>query len=141
MRFLDANIFIYAYYKPRKELTEKERWMKEQAKETISKVSSGEEEVLTTVVHLSKVVNILKYAMPAEKLANFIISLFMLDHVKIRGVTREEYFVATELAEELKIDPNDALAVEVMEADDIREIYSFDSDFDRVNGISRLPRR
>lgn len=141
MRFLDANIFIYAYYKPRKELTEKERWMKEQAKETISKVSSGEEEVLTTVVHLSEVVNILKYAMPAEKLANFIISLFMLDHVKIRGVTREEYFVATELAEELKIDPNDALAVEVMEADDIREIYSFDSDFDRVNGISRLPRR
>jgi len=30
--FLDANIFIYAYYRPKKQLTEKEENMKEQAK-------------------------------------------------------------------------------------------------------------
>lgn len=28
MKFLDANIFIYAYYKPKKQLTQKERQMK-----------------------------------------------------------------------------------------------------------------
>ena len=33
MKFLDANIFIYAYYKPKKQLSEKEEAMKEEAKE------------------------------------------------------------------------------------------------------------
>ena len=33
MSFLDANVFIYAYYKPKRELTEKEKQMKEHAKE------------------------------------------------------------------------------------------------------------
>lgn len=30
LRFLDANIFIYAFYKPRKEPSEKAKWMKEE---------------------------------------------------------------------------------------------------------------
>jgi len=33
MRFLDANVFIYAYYKPKRELTEKQKPMKERSKE------------------------------------------------------------------------------------------------------------
>ena len=32
MRFLDANIFIYAYYRPKKQLTEKEEAMKDLSK-------------------------------------------------------------------------------------------------------------
>lgn len=35
MRFLDANVFIYAYYKPKRELTEKQKQMKERSKEII----------------------------------------------------------------------------------------------------------
>lgn len=140
MRFLDANIFIYAFYKPKRELTQKELWMKEQAKKIISNISLGKEEVLTSIIHLSEAVNILKHGMKAEELARFTISLFMLNNMKICGVTREEYFAAAELAEELKIDPNDALAVDLMRANNIKEIYSFDADFDKVSGISRLPR-
>lgn len=140
MRFLDANIFIYAFYKPKRGLTQKELWMKEQAKRIVSDISLGKEEVLTTIVHLSEVVNILKHGMEVEELTRFIISLFMLNNIIICSVTKEEYFAAAELAEELKIDPNDALAVDVMRANNVREIYSFDLDFDRVSGISRLPK-
>jgi len=32
MRFLDANIFIYAYYKPKRGLSSKEKTMKEKLK-------------------------------------------------------------------------------------------------------------
>jgi hypothetical protein len=140
MKFLDANIFIYAYYKPKKQLTQKERQMKEQAKQIISNVSQGKEEVTMTVVHLSEIVNILKHGMPIDQLTKIIRGTFMLDNVKIHGVTREAYFAAAELGEDLRLEANDALAVDVMRQNGIKEIYSFDEDFDQIEGISKLPR-
>lgn len=140
MRFLDANIFIYAYYKPKKQLTKREKQMKEQAKQIISNISQGKEEVTITVVHLSEIVNILKHGMPLDQLTKIIRGIFMLDNIKVHSVTREAYFAAAELGEDLRLEANDALAVDVMRLDDIREIYSFDEDFDRIEGISRLPK-
>ena len=139
MRFLDANVFIYAYYKPKKQLTEKERQMKEQAKKIISNVSQGKENVITTVVHISEVANILKYGLPPDQVAVTIRGLFMLNNVKIMGVTAEAYFAAVELGEDLKLEANDALAVDVMKINNVKEIYSFDEHFDQVGEISRLP--
>ena len=139
MRFLDANVFIYAYYKPKKQLTQKEKQMKEHAKKIIRGVSQGKEEVIMTVVHVSEIVNILKHSMPLNKLTIIVRGLFMLDNVKIMGVTREAYFAATELGDDLKLEANDALAVDVMKLNDIKEIYSFDEDFDQIEGITRLP--
>jgi len=140
MRFLDANIFVYAYYKPRRELTERERLMKNEAKRIIKGISEGEVEVLTTVVHMSEAVNILKHGMPLEHLIKVILGLFMLDNVKILGVSRDTYFAAAELGGDLKLDPNDALAVEVMRLGGIDEIYSFDEDFEKVEEITKLPK-
>src|SRR5208283_4080399 len=114
MRFLDANIFIYAYYKPKKQLSERENQMKEQAQKIITNVSKGKEDVMITVVHISEVVNILKHGMPQDQLINIIRGLFMLDNVKIADVTKDAYFAATELGEDLKLEPNDALAVDTM---------------------------
>jgi len=140
MKFLDANVFIYAYYKPKKQLSPRERQMKEYAKKIISYVSQGKEEVLTTVVHLSEIVNILKHGIPLEQLNNLVLGLLMLDNVKTYGVSKEAYFAATELGDDLKLEANDALAVDVMRLNDIKEIYSFDEDFDKVEGIMRLPK-
>jgi len=139
MRFLDANVFIYAYYKPKKQLTQKEKQMKEHAKKIISGVSQGKEEVVMTVVHMSEIVNILKHGMPLDQLTTIVRGLFMLDNVKIMSVTREAYFAATELGDDLKLEANDALAVDVMRLSNIKEIYSFDEDFDQIEGITRLP--
>lgn len=139
MRFLDANVFIYAYYKPRRQLTQKEKQMKEHAKKIISGVSQGKEEVTMTVVHLSEIVNILKHGMPLDQLTLIVRGLFMLDNVKIMGVTKEAYFAAAELGDDLKLEANDALAVDVMRLKGIREVYSFDEDFDRIEGVARLP--
>jgi len=140
MKFLDANVFVYAYYKPKRQLTLKEKQMKEYAKKIVSEVSQGKEEVTITVVHLSEVVNILKHGMPLEQLNNLVLGLFMLDNVKIYGVSREAYFAAAELGDDLKLEANDALAVDVMRLNNIREMYSFDEDFDRIEGITRLPK-
>jgi len=140
MKFLDANIFVYAYYKPKRQLNQKEKQMKDYAKRIVSEISQGKEKVMTTVVHLSEVVNILKHGMTLEQLTNVILGLFMFDNVKIHGVSEKAYFAATELGDDLKIDPNDALAVDFMRLNNLKEIYSFDEDFDKIEGISRLPK-
>ena len=138
MRFLDANVFIYAYYKPKRELTDKEKEMKEHAKDTITRINEGED-VITTVVHLSEVTNILKRALSMEDLYSLLIGLFSMDNVRIVDVTTEDYLGAIELTSELKMDPNDCLAVDVMRCEDINEIYTFDRGFDGVAGIIRVP--
>ena len=139
MRFLDANVFIYAYYKPKRQLTQNEKLMKENAKKIISNVTRGKEEVMTTVVHVSEMVNILKHGMPLDQLTDTIRGLFMLDNVKIMGVTSEAYFAATELGDDLKLEANDALAVDFMRQNDVQEIYSFDEHFNEIEGVRRLP--
>ena len=140
MKFLDANPIIYAYYKPRRELTGYERKLKESAKQIIARINRGEEKVVTTVVHVSEMVNMLKHGMTFEELYELILGLFSLENVKVLRVSREDYLAAVELSLELKLDPNDALAIQVMYAMNINEIYSFDTDFDKVGGIVRLPR-
>jgi len=140
MRFLDANVFIYAYYKPKRQLSQKEKQMKEHAKKIISDMSEGKEELLTTVVHLAEVVNILKHGIPLESLNNLVLGLFMLDNLRICGVSREAYFAATELGDDLRLESNDALAVDVMRQNSVKEMYSFDEDFNGIEGISRLPK-
>ena len=139
MRFLDANVFIYAYYKPKKQLTKKEKEMKENAKNIIRNISQGKEEVTTTVVHVSEIGNILKHGMSMDQLTTTIRGLFMLDNVKIRVVTRETYFAAVELGEDLKLEANDALAIDIMKMSSMKEIYSFDEHFDQIDGITKLP--
>lgn len=139
MRFLDANIFVYAYYQPRRELGEKERRMKERAKEILRRINEGDERVITTVVHLSEISNILKHGMALIDLTEVILGLFMMKNVVVEGVSGDLYFSAAELGGDLELDPNDALAVEVMRRNEVREIYSFNADFDKIQGITRLP--
>ncbi len=140
MKFLDANVFIYAYYKPKKQLSVKEKQMKEQAKRIITDVSQGREQTITTVVHVSEMVNILKHGMPLEKLTDVIRGLLMLDNITVQGVSKEAYFAANELGDDLKLEANDALAIDVMKSNNVTEIFTFDEDFDRVEGIIRIPK-
>ncbi|MEM3982009.1 MAG: type II toxin-antitoxin system VapC family toxin [Thermofilum sp.] len=78
--------------------------------------------------------------MPAEDLARLITGLLTMDNVEVHGVSGEDYLAAAELGKELRLDPNDALAVDVMRARGITEIYSFGRDFEKIEGITRLPR-
>jgi len=139
MRFLDANIFIYAYYRPKKQLTEKEEAMKDQAKRIVSNISQGKEQVTTTVVHISEIVNILKNGLAQDQLTQIIRGLFMLNTVKIMDVTKDAYFAAAELGEDLKLEPNDALTVDIMRQNEIAEVYTFDEHFTKIDGIIKLP--
>lgn len=139
MRFLDANIFIYAFYKPKVRLDSLQKRMKDSSKKIIEEINSGREEVMTSVVHLSEVSNILKRSLHIKEVSSLILTLYSLDNVVILDVTANDYLVAVEMGEELKLGPNDALAVHLMQENDISEIYSFDEGFEDVEGITRVP--
>ncbi len=136
MRFLDANIFIYAYYKPRKELSEKAKWVKEESKKILKKINDGEE-IVTTVVHLSEVNNFLKKSMDMATLQNLFLELYSLENFKIFDVRAEDYLAAIAMMAETGLDANDCLALKVMRDMDIKEMYSFDRGFERF--VRRLP--
>ena len=72
-------------------------------------------------------------------LTQTILGLFMLDNLTILDVTKESYFAAIAIGEDLKLETNDALAIDIMRQNDIREIYSFDEHFSQIDAITRLP--
>lgn len=137
MRFLDANVFIYAYLRPRRRLTAEEEKLKERAKSIIRRVNEGER-VITSVVHLSEVVNVLEGAMPIEALSELIKGILSSDSITVVGVSEHDYLMAADLALTRRIGINDSLALIKMRERGIREIYSFDRHFDGIEGIVRI---
>ena len=113
--------------------------MKEEAKAILTRINDGEEQAVTTVIHLSEASNMLKRGMSPDDLATLILGLIMAEDIAVESVSGDLYFAAAELGRELEMDPNDALAVEVMRRNQISEIYSFNADFDNIYGITRLP--
>jgi predicted nucleic acid-binding protein len=123
----------------KKTANRKRRSHERPSKKIVSNISQGKEQVTTTVVHLSEIVNILKNGMPQDQLTQIILGLFMLNNVRIMDVTKDEYFAGAELGEDLKLEPNDALAVDIMRQNEIAEIFTFDEHFINIAGIIKLP--
>ncbi|HID43182.1 MAG TPA: PIN domain-containing protein [Archaeoglobaceae archaeon] len=66
-------------------------------------------------------------------------SIYFLENVTIQDVSSSDYLAAIDLISELRLDPNDCLAVRVMRENEVDEIYTFDRGFEGVKGITRLP--
>jgi uncharacterized protein len=138
MRFLDTNLFVYAFYKPKKGISDIETEMKTASKEIIQNIFDGES-VITTVVHLSEMTNILKHAIKLPKLHELMLGIYSLENIEITGISSDDYLSAIEAMNDFKIDPNDCLALQIMETNNINEIYSFDKGFDNIENIKRIP--
>ena len=90
--------------------------MKDLSKKIVAEVEEGKEKVVTTVVHLSEVVNILKHGVTPEQLSEIMEGLLMLDNLEVEGVDKPKYLAATELGRDLGLDANDAVAVTIIVA-------------------------
>ncbi len=132
VRFIDANVFIYAFLRPRKEPPENVKTIKESAKSILKRVNEGEE-VITTVVHLSEVANVVESRAGKEKAAQIILSVLTSSNIRILDVSTADYLKATLIAGEKNLGINDALAYLKMNELTINEIYTFDRDFERLD--------
>ena len=64
--YVDANVFVYAFLKTKRNLQPHEVNIKEAAKKIVSRINEGEK-VATSVVHFSEVCNILDDYLPFEE--------------------------------------------------------------------------
>jgi len=139
-KFLDANVFIYAFYRPRKrKLDPTAKAMKILAKNIIKRISRGEERVVTSVVHVAEICNVVKQSLPVTEVIGLMNSIVTSKHIDILDVTAELYRNAIAVGINYGLEPNDALAVLLMEQLGISDIYTFDKDFDAVKWLARYP--
>ncbi len=134
--YIDANIFVYAFLKTKRQLQPAELKMKEAAKKIVSRISAGEK-VATSVVHFSEVCNILEDYLPFEEAVVLEKGLLYRENVLMCEVIQEDYLKAMSIAEDYHVGVNDALAYVLMKKEDIQTIYSFDKDFDLFTDIQR----
>jgi len=136
LRFVDASVFVYAFLKPRRALAPHEIEAKELAKSVVRRISEGER-VGLTVAQLVEIANILEKYMGG---AAYQVERFLLHapNVEVLPVDRSTCIEALKIAEERKVGLSDAIAYVVMRRYGVSEIYSFDSDFDRLEGIRRV---
>lgn len=134
--YVDANVFVYAFLKTKRQLQPHELKIKEAAKRIVSRISKGEK-VATSVVHFSEVCNILENNLPLREAILLEKGLLYRENVLICEVAQEDYIKAVSVAEDHQVGVNDALAYVLMEKEGIRTIYSFDKDFDAFTDIER----
>jgi len=135
--YVDANVFIYAFLKAKRQLQPKELKMKEAAKRIVARISAGEK-VVTSVVQFSEVCNILDDYLNFEDAILLEKGLLYRENILIFEVTQEDYLKAISIAEDYHLGVNDALAYLLMKKEDIQTIYSFDKDFDVFVDIKRI---
>jgi len=137
MRFVDSNVFVYAFLKPRRRLSPPEENLKASAKNIVARINAGEN-VVTSVVHLAEIANILEDNLRPAECMRIERALAMNESIDIATVSREVCIAAVGVAEETGSGMNDAVARIIMRGRQITEVYSFDKDFDLFQDIKRL---
>ena len=137
LTYIDTNIFVYAFLKPKRKLQPHETSIKEAAKKIISRINEGEK-VATSVVHFSEVCNILEDHLPFEEALSLEKGLLLRENISIYEVSEQDYMNAISVAENYKVGMNDALACVIMGKAEMTKIYSFDKDFDSFPDIKRI---
>ncbi|KKK41459.1 hypothetical protein LCGC14_0512380 [marine sediment metagenome] len=141
MIYLDANIFIYAYFKPKKEkaLSDKIKWCKEEAKKIIQKINEEENKYCISLIQLSEVVNFLKNSMSWEVIQAFIMGLISNKSVEVTEISKMLYINAVNKMTEYNMDSNDISAYLLMKEKNIKEIYTFDQKYESLPDIICSP--
>lgn len=136
MRFLDSSVFLHAYLKPQRKLSLKEEELKKKAKDIIKRVDSGEEQVLTTVIHVSEIVNMVESWIGLQASIGVLARILSLDNIGLVGVDERDYIEAVAVSSRYKVSVNDAIAYIKMRENDVKEIYTFDKHFKNLPGIT-----
>ncbi len=137
-RFLDSSVFLHSILRPKRPLTPSEREIKECAKEIVRRLDEGAEEFVTSVVHLSEILNILESRSGLSTALKVLETFLSLDNLEIVDVSLGDYQQALVVSERYGVSPNDSLAAVLMRKLSLEEIYSFDRHFDSIPWVRRI---
>ncbi len=137
MRFVDASVFVHAYMLPRRALKPHEVEIKDRAKAIVKRIDEGEF-VVTSVVHLGEIFNLLESHLPLDRALLVEKGMLARENIDVLPVSREDYVAAAMKARGRATGLNDLLAWVLMENEGVSEVYSFDKDFDGMDGLARI---
>jgi len=130
MRFVDANVFIYILVKSPKEAYEI-------CKGILKRIENGEEAVTNTAI-IQEVVDWLEYNNRKREVKIFVTAINSYLTMRKATIMWDDMIAALGDAEKHDLDFVDALTLQTMRKNKITEIYSNDTDFDRVNWVKRV---
>ncbi|HMF34147.1 MAG TPA: PIN domain-containing protein [Candidatus Lokiarchaeia archaeon] len=137
---MDANIFIHAYWKPRKKIiAPKTKWMKAEAKNIVTQINNQENLFCISLLQMSEIANILKSAMTWDQLKDFLWGLISNPSIDLVEISKAQFISAVDKITEFGMDPNDITAYLIMQEKEISEIFTFDQHFGQLPGITVLP--
>ncbi len=110
--------------------------MKESAKQIIRSLETGEE-MASTTVHISEVLNILEDNLGVKQSMAFLAWVIAAKNLTVFPASIVDYESALNITRESLIGLNDSLVVHIMRREGIGEIYSMDRHFDRFKDIIR----
>src|SRR3972149_5831423 len=135
MRFLDTNIIL-------RYLTRDDEVKAQACFELFQRLKSGDETVFTCEAVVTEVAYVLSSARVPYRLSHEEIRARLSPILALRGLRlprKRVYQRALDVwAGYPFLDFEDALAVAYMAEEGIREVLSYDTDFDRVSGVARV---
>ncbi len=131
--FVDTNIFL-------RYLTRDDPMKAEACFRLLERAKSNEISLTTSESVIAEIVFVLSsprvYNLPRKEVHARLYPLLALEGLKLAD--RRKYFRALDLYINHNIDFEDALTVAEMELYQIDGLYSYDEDFDKVAGVTRL---
>ncbi len=140
-KFLDSNVLIHAFLKPKENITQRDSEIKRKSIDIVKKLQSGDLKVVLTTAQIFEVVNILESWISHQAAREIIDFLFTAKNIKIYAVTQKDLEEALTVAERYKdneIGINDCVTYIAMKNANISEILSFDKHFDTLADITRI---
>lgn len=133
MKFLDANIIL-------RYLTRDDPEKAKKCYELFQKVKIGEIKLTTCEAVIAEVVYVLSskslYNLARDEIYSLLLPIINLNGLKI---AKKRIFIrALDIYASKNIDFEDALIFAHMEKRQIKEIYSYDNDFDKIEELRRL---
>jgi len=131
--FLDANIIL-------RYLVQDDPKKSKYCYELFQKVKNGDIEIMTCEAVIAEVVYVLSspklYNLPRDEICSILLPILNLNRLKI--FQKQLYIIALNIYASNNMDFEDAICVAYMQKYKIKEILSYDSDFDKIEEIERL---
>ena len=131
MRFIDTNLFLRYF-------TRDDEKKADDVLKLLKRVARNEEKVTTSPLVIFELVFTLEsyYKVPRKEIKKLLQPLLNLRGLRLDF--RDVFESALELYSQEKLSFADAFNACFMQKREIKEIYSFDEDFDQVEGIDRV---
>ena len=130
MNLIDTNIFVEIYLK-QKNMKKCEIFLR--------KISENEIQGIITDFSIDSVCILMEnYHKKTGEIRLFLLSLLGFVGLKIYFTTIIDRILATQLMEKHDLDFDDALTLQAMYSNNVKEIVSFDKHFDKIKEIKRV---